>query len=69
MTAVGDVVLLRADVEMHRPPRRYLVEAIQGSSVNLSPADVCDCHYRQHDHGCWIGASAIASLVMQDSLW
>lgn len=77
MTAIGDVVLIRDDVEMHRPPRRYVVEAITAVDVKLSvlAKDVCapgTCAREFCDHasgGSWFGQSVIATPVAQDPLW
>lgn len=81
--AVGDVVLLRGDIERHRPPRRLRVDELQGSDVRASwvTADLDDCPFCQsiredqvrNDDGTysagWWGVSAIAAPIEQGALW
>lgn len=69
---VGDVVYLRPDVEMHRPPRRYVVEAVNGPDVRLSVLadDVCGyCAAVDGLDAGWFNAGVIGTPELQGALW
>lgn len=73
---VGDVVRLRPDVEMHRPPRRHRVLAVnqQGICLAVLAEDLCSCRYCDSvreggNTGGWYGISVVDQPDPQMSIF